>query len=124
MNKGLKKWVSQIPLTIGNIGEAKINLNKNDANLHILLPLINTVGLDPIKTNLVFNLQDINEAELFGKGFKLNFYRKISESGTTLNVKNADGSLDSYLSKDNFLNKETGFNRIPSLLFVWINWQL
>ena len=109
MNKGLKKWVSQIPLTIGNIGEAKINLNKNDANLHILLPLINTVGLDPIKTNLVFNLQDINEAELFGKGFKLNFYRKITESGTTLNVKNADGSLDSYLSKDNFLNKETGF---------------
>ena len=109
MNKGLKKWVSQIPLTIGNIGEAKINLNKNDANLHILLPLINTVGLDPIKTNLVFNLQDFNEAELFGKGFKLNFYRKISENGTTLNVKNADGSLDSYLSKDNFLNKETGF---------------
>ena len=73
MNKGLKNYTKQISLTVGNAAETSINVNKEDANLHISLPLITTVGLCPIETSLTFNLQDKNEVDLFGKGFKLNF---------------------------------------------------
>lgn len=109
MNKGLKKWTTQIPLTIGKIGEVKININKEDANVHILLPLIKTIGLCPIKTYLIFNLQDINSSELFGKGFKLNYFKKIISDSNSINVKNADGSIDEYLSSESYINKESGF---------------
>lgn len=107
MNKGLKKYTKQVSLTVGNAAETSINVNKDDANLHISLPLITTVGLCPIETSLTFNLQDKNENELFGKGFKLNFFNKITSSGSTITVKNSDGSVDTYRSSDSYKNKET-----------------
>ena len=74
MNNGLKNYTKQIRLTVGNAAETSININKEDANLHISLPLITTIGLNPIETILTFNLQDKDEIDLFGKGFKLNFF--------------------------------------------------
>lgn len=102
MNKGLKKFTKQITLAVGNAAETSININKQDANLHISVPLIATIGLNPIETSLTFNLQDKAINNEFGKGFKLNFYKKIS--GTT--VYNYDGSSDSYTY--GLENKETG----------------
>ena len=107
MNKGLKSYTKQISLTVGNAAQTSINVNKSDANLHISLPLITTVGLCPIETSLTFNLQDKDEIDLFGKGFKLNFFNKITSSGTTIDVKNSDGSVDTYRSADDYKNKET-----------------
>ena len=107
MNKGLKKYTKQISLTVGNAAESSININKDDANLHILLPLITTVGLSPIETSLIFNLQDKSESDLFGRGFKLNYFNKITSDETTIKVKNSDGSIDEYSSIDDYKNKET-----------------
>lgn len=107
MNKGLKNYTKQISLTVGNAAETSINVNKKDANLHISLPLITTIGLCPIETSLTFNLQDKGESDLFGKGFKLNFFNKITSSGTTIKVKNSDGSTDEYKSINDYKNKET-----------------
>ena len=108
MNKGLKKYTKQISLTVGNAAETSINVNKDDANLHISIPLISSVGLCPIETNLIFNLQDKNVTGLFGKGFKLNFCKDIKLNGGNIEVKNADGSTDLYKSSESFKNKETG----------------
>lgn len=107
MNKGLKNYTKQISLAVGNAAEVSINTNKKDANLHITLPLITTVGLCPIETSLVFNLQDSNDIELFGKGCKLNFYSKITTASNKNIIKNFDGSTDEYLSSNNYYNKET-----------------
>lgn len=107
MNKGLKKYTKQISLTVGNAAETSINVNKKDANLHISLPLITTIGLCPIETSLTFNVQDKGESDLFGKGFKLNFFNRITSSGTTIKVKNSDGSTDEYNSVNDYKNKET-----------------
>ena len=107
MNKGLKNYTKQLALTVGNAAEASININKQDANLHITLPLITTVGLCPIETSLIFNLQDKNDAELFGKGCKLNFYSKITNSANKNVIKNFDGSTDEYLSSNNYYNKDS-----------------
>lgn len=107
MNKGLKKYTKQISLTVGNAAETSINVNKKDANLHISLPLITTIGLCPIETSLTFNVQDKGESYLFGKGFKLNFFNRITSSGTTIKVKNSDGSTDEYNSVNDYKNKET-----------------
>lgn len=108
MNKGLKNYTKQISLTVGNAAETSINVNKEDANLHISLPLITTVGLCPIETSLTFNLQDKNEVDLFGKGFKLNFFKKIISTKNVINVKNSDGSNDEYTTSNDYKNKETG----------------
>ena len=108
MNKGLKKYTKQISLTVGNAAETSINVNKDDANLHISIPLISSVGLCQIETNLIFNLQDKNVTGLFGKGFKLNFCKDIKLNGGNIEVKNADGSTDLYKSSESFKNKETG----------------
>ena len=108
MNKGLKNYTKQISLTVGNAAETSINVNKEDANLHISLPLITTVGLCPIETSLTFNLQDKNEVDLFGKGFKLNFFKKITSTKNVINVKNNDGSNDEYTTSNHYKNKETG----------------
>lgn len=107
MNKGLKNYTKQVSLTVGNAAQTSINVNKDDANLHISLPLITTVGLCPIETSLIFNLQDKEESEFFGKGFKLNFFNKITMNGTSIEVKNSDGSVDIYTSANSYRNKET-----------------
>lgn len=52
-------------------------------------------------------MQDKGESYLFGKGFKLNFFNKITSSGTTIKVKNSDGSTDEYNSVNDYKNKET-----------------
>lgn len=52
-------------------------------------------------------MQDKGESDLFGKGFKLNFFNRITSSGTTIKVKNSDGSTDEYNSVNDYKNKET-----------------
>lgn len=109
MNQGLKKYSKQISLTVGNAAQTSINVNKDAANLHIVLPLINTVGPNQIETSLIFNLQDMKESFSFGKGFRLNYYSKISKHSDNLNqVTNSDGSTDLYSVYMGEKNDETG----------------
>ena len=107
MNVGLKKFTKQLKHKIGNVGEAYINTNKNNANMHIILPLLSTVGLSPIKLSLIYNLQDKEQENLFGKGFKLNLYSLLQNMESKYKVYNADGSTDEYHEEQNFFNKET-----------------
>ena len=66
-NKGLKSYTKQINQTIGDVAKVSVNVNKEDANLHILIPLITTLGPNPIDISLIFNYQDINKDKAFGK---------------------------------------------------------
>lgn len=95
MNKGLKNYTKQFTCKVGNVN-ANVNLFKTDANMHIELPLISTTGLKTFGTSLVYNYQDREETGIFGKGFKLNYYAKITENGSKITVKNSDGSTDVY----------------------------
>lgn len=95
MNKGLKQHTKQLKHTVGN-ASTSINLFKNDGNMHILLPLIATTGLNPFETSLIFNYQDKDVDGIFGKGFKLNHYAKITKNGNIVTLNNADGSVDTY----------------------------
>lgn len=107
MNRGLKSYTKQLTQELGNGCTASVNVNKNDANLHISLPLLKTVGLSPITTSLIFNYQDRNTNGKFGKGVKLNLFSKIEQISDGIRVHNADGSFDDYVSKDKYYNKET-----------------
>lgn len=106
MNKGLKRYTKQLKQRVGK-ASIYVNINKDDANLHIHIPLIKTVGLYQFETSLIFNLQDVGKIGLFGKGFKLNSFKEISEIDSNIIVKNADGSTDEYHSDCNFHNEET-----------------
>lgn len=105
MNRGLKNYTKQLTQTVGNAGTVSVNINKNDANMHIVLPVLKTIGLAPIDLKLIYNYQDRNVDGLFGKGFKLNFYSKLTSSGNSYTMLNADGSRDTYVEGQT--NKET-----------------
>ena len=106
-NKGLKAYTKQITQSLSDLAEMSINLNKNDSNFHINIPLISSVGLNQIKTSLIFNYQDMGISGLFGHGFKLNYFAKLNELLDKYTINNADGSTDEYLASDSYENKET-----------------
>lgn len=105
-NKGLKSYCKFLTHSLDSLAKTSVNINKNDANFHIIIPLIETVGNGLIKTSLIYNHQNKDEKEFFGKGFKLNYFTKIQNTEDKISVFNADGSIDDYL-KPSFKNPET-----------------
>lgn len=108
MNKGLKNYTKQIFKSLDGTGEVYVNINKNDANAHIVIPLLTSVGQSPISTSLIFDYQNRNEVGMFGKGVKLNWYGKVSRSASGVHILNADGSQDTFVyeSHNTYVNKE------------------
>ena len=108
MNNGLKSFTKQIILSIDGLVDTYVNINKSDANFHIVVPLIKSIGLCPIDLKLIYNLRDNNYKTDFGKGFKLNYYSYINGGEySDVSVTNPDGSKDSYLVSENYYNKDT-----------------
>ena len=58
MNNGLKSFTKQINLSINDLVDTYVNINKDDANFHIVVPLIKSIGLCPIDLKLIYNLRD------------------------------------------------------------------
>lgn len=96
MNKGLKNYTKQIKKSLDDSGDIYVNVCKQDANVHAIIPLLSSVGPTPIETSLIFNYQNRNDTGIFGKGVKLNWYGKVCKSGDGAIVKNADGSQDAF----------------------------
>ncbi len=107
-NKGLKSYTKQLTSSIGDIGAVSINVNKEDANLHISLPLFSTVGLSELDLSLIYNYLDRENKGIFGKGFKLNYYSKVCNYSDRISILNADGSIDDHYANNNYISKETG----------------
>lgn len=61
MNTGLKNYTKQLTQTVGNVADVSVNINEEDANLIMSLPLLKTIGLSPIDLSLIFNYQNKNE---------------------------------------------------------------
>lgn len=96
MNKGLKNYTKQIKKSLDGSGDIYVNVCKQDANVHAIIPLLSSVGPVPIETSLIFNYQNRNDIGIFGKGVKLNWYGKVCKSGDGAIVKNADGYQDVF----------------------------
>ncbi len=106
MNRGLKSYTKQLTQEVGS-AKACVNIYENDANMHIMLPLIKTLGNFPIDLNLIYTHQNINVTDKhFGKGFKLNCCSLVSFVGDDIIIQSADGSKDLY--KNEVFNAETG----------------
>ena len=108
MNKGLKNYTKQISKSLDGTGEVYVNINKNDANAHVVIPLLTSVGQVSISTSLIFDYQNRNVVGMFGKGVKLNWYGKVSRSASGVHISNADGSQDTFVyeSQNTYVNKE------------------
>ena len=104
MSYGLKKYTHQLNQ---EVLDANFSVNTCDLNLIGQVPLIESSGKAPINLNLMFNLECYNENGLFGKGFKLDLYKKISMEGNDFKIENADGSEDIYYASNGYYNKET-----------------
>ena len=104
MSLGLKKYTHQLEQ---ELVDAKFNVNTCDLNLIGVINVLSTSGIAPINLNLIFNLENKDEDGLFGKGFKLDLYKKIEINGNDYKIINADGSVDNYYEANGHYNKET-----------------
>ena len=92
MNRGLKEKAKIISLNIGEKVGTYININENDANLHFGVNL-NTYSDDfPLDLSLIYALSEKESSSFFGKGFKLNLYKKIENLIDCFSVTNAISS--------------------------------
>ena len=101
MNTGLKEYTKQITGNVGDNVKYYINVNSNDANLILNIPIFETVGINSIKYNLIYNHQMKNGLYDFGNGIRTSFDTQIydrEESGIV--VKNPDGSEDEYFDSN------------------------
>lgn len=104
MSLGLKKYTHQLEQ---ELSDAKFSVNTCDLNLIGVINVLSTSGIAPINLNLIFNLENKDEDGLFGKGFKLDLYKKIESIGRNFKITNADGSVDNYYEANGHYNKET-----------------
>jgi RHS repeat-associated protein len=108
MNKGIRDYCKVITHSVGDVADVYINVNKNDANLHAEFPLYKSSGLNPINLSLMLTLSDMDHAQSFGKGVRLNFYKKLYQDGDRFYICNYDGRVDEYIrTGDYYHNSET-----------------
>lgn len=108
MNKGFKNYTKRITQAVGSVAEVSVNVNKEDSNLHIVMPLVSTISRCPMPTSLIFDLQSKDSNFGFGKGVRLNYYSHIEEIADGFQITNSDGSIDKYMKSNNFFNIESG----------------
>ncbi len=95
-NKGLKEYTKQISQTVGDVAKVFVNVNKADANMHIVIPLLTTLGPNPIDLSLIWNYQDKDRMGYFGKGCNINLFKEYSDIESYILVRDADGSYLTY----------------------------
>ncbi len=120
-NKGLKGHTKQISQTIGEVAKVSVNVNKTDANMHILIPLFQTLGPNPMDLSLIWNYQDRDRFGFFGKGCNINTYRDFSDNENYISVKEADGSYLSYWDEkgfDDFTSDENNITIVKNTILV------
>ncbi|MDE6945932.1 MAG: hypothetical protein K2P14_01985 [Anaeroplasmataceae bacterium] len=95
-NKGLKGYTKQISQTIGEVAKGVVNVNKEDANLHIIIPIIETEGPNRMDLSLIYSYYDKENKKHFGKGCSISTYKEFTDNETYIRVREADGSGISY----------------------------
>jgi RHS repeat-associated protein len=87
---------------VGKAGQVFLNVNKANANLHMVIPIFKTAGLRPIDLSIIFSNQDRSTLGEFGYGTHLNLYKSfvLSQDKQEITVTNADGSCDTFSWKE------------------------
>ncbi len=95
-NKGLKPYTKQITGSIGEVVNYSVNVHPDDANMHLMIPLIQSIGINPISLDLTYNYQYGKGTFDFGKGVKTNYEITITDYESDIVVTNVDGSRDEF----------------------------
>ena len=105
MSIGLRNTSRFLQNAMGEVCNTIININKVDADMHLIMPIYTSSEKAPINVSLIMTLSNINEISEFGKGVKLNYNRIVEKAQTStgevmFRTYNPDGSVDEFY-KDN-----------------------
>ena len=115
-NKGIKEYTKHIVHDIGTIGRGYVNVRKEDANLHIELPLLGTPGNAGLSLNLIYCLSDKNIVNDFGLGWQMSYFKQLTGYDTYASIRNADGEREeNEYSERNEETKLTTYQHIRSI---------
>ena len=96
-SRGIRDFCKYISQTVDSAAEVMINVNNNDANMHINIPLYQSNAKVPNSLGLMFTLSEKeNDLDCFGKGTYLNYYKEFSYFGGKT-CKNQDGSMTTFI---------------------------
>ena len=105
-NVGLKSYTKQLTESLDNGSTVYINLNQNDANTIIEIPLFTAFFEKPFDLSILYNYKDLTDQGYFGVGSRLNILKSIFISANTITITNSDGSKD-YYNGYGTVNEET-----------------
>lgn len=109
-NRGLKSYTKQLCAELGNV-KSYVNINKNNANLIIDIPIISSTKVHPISVNIMFNYQNKNNSSIYGNGVRLNYEELYVKDDNTIQINKVDGTTEEYIKDENddklFKNDET-----------------
>ena len=105
MNTGLKNYTKQLNIKMASIGNAHVNLFKNDANLIFEIPLISSISSKKIEISLIYNHQLRNNLYELGYGCQTNLSMNISPYGSGVVVSDCYNVSDTVLNFDVYYRK-------------------
>ena len=93
MNRGKDLLYNQLIDTIDYFGDYYLDLNNNDNNIILDLPILNTIFND-MNISIIYNHQKKNEIKDLGEGFKLNHYMTCSGNINSFIIERNDSTID------------------------------
>lgn len=117
MSRGLRTCEKIITNSVG-IVEGHTNVNKENADLHITIPLLKTVGTAQIAPSLTFCNSHSSDVGLFGKGIRLNYFKSLNTFDNSFYILNSDYSKDLYVLQEENIAKCKKKNTTCKKIFV------
>lgn len=98
MNQGLRLYSKLITHTIGRCAQTHINIQKQHANFHMIIPIYEIREPISFEVWLCYTYTDRLITSEFGKGVRLNYYRTYQMNGnfSKIEVTYSDGSKDEF----------------------------
>ena len=121
-NVGLKSYTKQLTESLDNGSTFYINLNQNDANTIIEIPLFTAFFEKPFDLSILYNYKDLTDQGYFGVGSRLNILKSIFISANTITITNSDGSKD-YYNGYGTVNEETNM-KVEKIIDGFVHYDL
>ena len=106
MNQGIKNYSRLIETTVGNV-TGYVNISSVSNNVNLIISLQNSNWNISCASSLIFSLLNINDENIFGKGIRLSWYKKINEPNqkNVICVENSDFSSSEFVADENNSNR-------------------
>ncbi|MDD3068980.1 MAG: hypothetical protein PHR89_02125, partial [Bacilli bacterium] len=106
-NRGIGETFSSLVHNIDDAGTTNLNISYNDHNFFYILPLISTKSSKSFALSIIYHRigNQLSSNEAFPHQMQFSFFKDFNFQSDSIDVTNADGSIDEYIKSDDSQNK-------------------